>query len=62
MSEKKRVSCPIKHVSFYIVRHRDGSHAVKCINSKVCGGSCPYLKDPEYKSEYKRAPIYKKED
>ena len=56
MSEKKRVSRPIRHVSFYIVKHRDGSHTVKCINSKVCGASCPYLKDPNYKAQYKRAP------
>ena len=59
MSEKKRVSCPIKHVNFYIVTHDDGSRKVKCVNSKVCNDSCPYLKDPDYKSEYKRAPAYK---
>jgi hypothetical protein len=59
MSEKKRVSCPIKHINFYIVKHKDGSHTVKCINSKVCGDSCPYLKNPDYKSEFKRAPAYK---
>jgi len=59
MSEKKRVSCPIKHVNFYIVKHKEGSHTVKCINSKVCGDSCPYLKNPDYKSEFKRAPAYK---
>jgi len=59
MSEKKRISCPIKHVNAYIVRHKDGSFMVKCINSKMCGELCPYLKDPDYKSQYKRAPEYK---
>jgi hypothetical protein len=59
MSEKKRVSCPIRHVNFYIVKHEDGSHTVKCINSKICGDSCPYLEDPDYKSQYKRAPAFR---
>ena len=59
MSKKKRISCPIKHVNAYIVRHDDGGFTVKCINSKVCNDSCPYLKDPDYKSEYKRAPAFK---
>jgi hypothetical protein len=58
MSEKKRISCPIRHVNAYIVKQRDGSFMVKCINSKVCGDSCPYLKNPDYKSQYKRAPSY----
>jgi hypothetical protein len=59
MSEKKRVSCPIKHINFYIVKHKDGSHTVKCINSKVCGDLCPYLKNADYKSQYKRASTFK---
>jgi hypothetical protein len=59
MSEKKRVSCPIRHVSFYIVKHEDGSYTVKCTNSKVCGDSCPYLKDRHYKARYKRAPAFR---
>ena len=59
MSEKKRVSCPIKHVNFYIVTYDDGSHKVKCVNIKLCGDSCPYLKDPGFKTAYKRAPGYK---
>ncbi len=59
MSEKRRVSCPVKHVNFYIVTHDDGSHKVKCVNIKICGDSCPYLKDPDFKTEYKRAPEYK---
>ena len=59
MSEKKRVSCPIKHVNFYIVTYDDESHKVKCVNIKLCGDSCPYLKDTNYKTEFKRAPAYK---
>ena len=59
MSEKRRVSCPIKHANFYIVTYDDGSHKVKCVNVKLCGDSCPYLKEPSYKPKYKRAPKYK---
>jgi hypothetical protein len=61
MSEKRRVSCPVKHVNFYIVTHDDGSHKVKCVNIRICGDSCPYLKNPYFKTEYKRAPEYKAE-
>jgi hypothetical protein len=59
MRRKKRISCPIRHVSAYIVTHDDGGHAVKCVNLKVCGDTCPYLKDPDYKSEFRRAPSYR---
>jgi hypothetical protein len=59
MSEKRRVSCPIKHVNFYIVTHDDESHKVKCVNIKICGDSCPYIKNPVFKTEYQRAPEYK---
>jgi len=59
MSWKKRISCPIRHVNAYIVKHGDGSFTVKCVNVKICGDSCPYLKDPDYTSEYKRTPTYK---
>lgn len=59
MSKKKRISCPIRHVSAYIVTHDDGSFAVKCVNLKACGEACPYVKDPDYKSEFKRAPVFK---
>ena len=59
MSEKKRISCPIKHVSAYIVKHEGGTFTVKCVNLKICGESCPYLTDPNYKSHFKRAPEYR---
>jgi len=59
MSGKKRISCPIRHVNAYIVKHGDGGFTVKCVNVKICGDSCPYLKDPGFKSGYKRAPAYK---
>ena len=58
MTEKKRINCPIKHIAAYIVKHDNGSFEVKCTNIKICGDSCPYLKDPDYKREYKRAPDY----
>jgi len=57
--EKKRVHCSLRHVGAYIVKWDDGSFTVKCGLLKACGDSCPYLKDPEYKSEYKRAPLYR---
>ncbi|GAH48117.1 unnamed protein product, partial [marine sediment metagenome] len=31
----------------------------KCGLSKACGDSCPYLENPNYKSEYRSAPEYK---
>jgi len=58
MTEKKRINCPIRHIVAYIVKNDDGSFEVKCANIKVCGDSCPYLKDSDYKREYKRAPAY----
>jgi hypothetical protein len=57
--EKRRVSCPTKHVSAFVCKYDDGSIAVKCVNKKFCGDECPYLKDPNYRSAYKRAPDYK---
>jgi hypothetical protein len=59
--EKKRVTCTIRHVAAYILKWDDGSFAVKCATIKICGDSCPYLKDPYYRSPYKRAPEYKPE-
>jgi len=56
--EKRRVSCPVRHVNAFIVKYDDGSFVVKCGLLKACGDSCPYLKDPYYKSAYKRAPDY----
>jgi len=58
MSEKIRKSCPIKHVNFYVVFKDDGTHTIKCVNSRTCGSECPYIKDPNYKYEFKRAPKF----
>jgi hypothetical protein len=55
---KRRVHCPIRHVDAFIAEHDDGSFTVKCGNMKTCADSCPYLRDPHYKSPYKRAPGY----
>jgi hypothetical protein len=57
--EKRRVSCPIRHVGAFVLKEDDGSFTIKCSLVKSCGDSCPYLQDPYYKSAYKRAPEYK---
>lgn len=57
--EKRRVSCPTKHVGAFIFKYEDGIFVVKCTNKNLCGDECPYLKDPDYKSAYRRAPEYK---
>ena len=59
--EKRRVHCPIRHVSAFIFEWDDGSHSVKCSLLKACGDSCRYLKDPRYKSSYRSSPEYKPE-
>jgi len=56
--EKTRVHCSLRHVGAYVVKWDDGSFTVKCGLLKACGDSCPYLKDPNFKSKYKRAPTY----
>ncbi len=56
---RRRVHCSIRHVGAFVVKWDDGSSTVKCGLLKTCGDSCPYLKDPYYKSNYKRAPEYK---
>jgi len=58
MIERRRVHCPVKHVSVFILKWDDGSFAVKCGDLRSCGDSCPYLKDPNYKSPFRRAPKY----
>ena len=58
MIERRRVHCPVKHISAFILKWDDGSFAVKCGDLKTCGDSCPYLKDPYYKSPFRRAPKY----
>jgi ssDNA-binding Zn-finger/Zn-ribbon topoisomerase 1 len=58
MVERRRISCPICHVNAYIVKFDDGSHVIKCTNKQRCGNTCPYLKDPDYRSPYRRAPEY----
>ena len=56
--EKRRVHCSVKHVDAFIVKYEDGSFIVKCGNLKACGDSCPYMKEPDYKSTFSRAPEY----
>jgi hypothetical protein len=56
--EKIRVHCSLRHVGAYVVKWDDGRFTVKCGLLKACGDSCPYLKDPYYKSPFKRAPKY----
>jgi len=57
--ERRRITCPIYHVNAYIVRYDDGTYVIKCPNRERCGAACPYLKGPDYKSPYRRAPEYK---
>ena len=57
--ERHRVHCPVRHVSAFVLKWDDGSHTIKCGLLKVCGDSCPYLKDPHYKSSYRSSPEYK---
>ncbi len=57
--ERHRISCPIYHVNAHIVKYDDGSHVIKCANKEKCGDTCPYLKDPDYKPPFRRAPEYK---
>ena len=59
MVERNRFTCSKRHVGAFIVYYDDGSFVVKCINIKMCGDECPYLKDPKYKSPFRRAPEYK---
>ena len=56
--EKRRVHCSIRHVGAYVIKRDDGSFIIKCSLSKVCGDECPYLRDPSYKSPFRRAPEY----
>jgi len=55
----RRVHCPLKHINAFISEWDDGHSTIKCGLSKSCGDSCPYLKNINYKSEYKSAPEYK---
>ncbi len=55
----RRVHCPKRHVSAFVTEWSNGHLTVKCSLLKYCGDSCPYLKDPNYKSEFQRAPKYK---
>ncbi|GAI44900.1 unnamed protein product [marine sediment metagenome] len=59
MVEKRRVHCPIRHIGAFIIKYDDGSYSVKCGLLKACGDSCPYLKNPDYRSLYRKAPEYK---
>lgn len=55
----RRVHCPLRHINAFITEYEDGGHKVKCGLSRTCGDGCPYLKNPNYKSEYRSAPEYK---
>ena len=57
--EKRRISCSTRHVNAVICKYDDGSFVVKCANKKLCGDDCPYLKDPDYRSAYRRAPEFR---
>jgi hypothetical protein len=57
--EKRRVHCSIRHADAFVLKYDDGSFTIKCGLLQACGDTCPYLKDPYYKSTYKRAPEYK---
>ena len=59
MVEKRRVHCSMKHVDAFIIKWDDRGLTVKCGLLKTCGDSCPYLKNPDYASSFKRAPEYK---
>jgi len=61
MIERRRVHCPVRHVNVLVLKWDDGSHSVKCSLLRACGDSCPYLKDPGYKSSYRSSPEYKPE-
>jgi len=54
----RRVHCTARHVSAFVTEWDDGHFSVKCGLSKACGDSCPYLKQPGYKSPFKSAPRY----
>jgi len=59
MVERRRVHCPIRHVGAFIIKWDDDSFSVKCSLLNACRDSCPYLKDPDYKSVFRRTPEYK---
>jgi len=54
-----RIHCEKRHVNAFLIKRDDGTFTVKCSLLKRCGNECPYLKDPNYKSEFRRAPEYK---
>ena len=57
--EKHRVQCEKRHVSAFVIKCDDGSSTVKCGLLKQRGDSCPFLKDADYRSPFRRAPEYK---
>ena len=59
MVEKRHVHCSRKFVDAFVVKWDNESSTVKCSLQKACGDSCPYLKDPNYVSSFKRAPQFK---
>jgi len=58
MVERRRIHCPRRHLVAYVIKYDDGSFTVKCGTLKACGDSCPYLKNPDYETPFKRAPAF----
>jgi len=58
----RRVHCALRHINAFVSEWDDGHVTVKCGLLTHCGDSCPYLKNPNYKSEYRSAPEYKPEE
>jgi len=49
----RRVHCSSRHISVFVNEWEEGYVTVKCGLLTHYGDSCPYLKNPNYKSEYK---------
>ena len=58
IANKRRVHCSRRHIDAFVTEFDDGTFAVRCGFLKHCGDSCPYLRDPNYKSPFRRAPKY----
>jgi len=52
-------NCEKGHVGAFVLKWDDGSSTVKCGSLKQCGDSCPFLKDADYRSLFRRAPEYR---
>lgn len=61
ISEKRRAPCEKKHVGAFVLKWDDGSFTVKCGFLKQGADSCPFLKDADYRSQFRRVPKYEPE-